>query len=262
MTKNITRELKILLPSNTAPESIEETLRQQGVDNVSIAVEGGQISVSIYDLPVQDLEAWQGYFQRIYEAVSEIVEYDASVWQSAWQEEASASSAITTTQSFGSPDHAATKSLMELMDQMLLDPEPHQRIVDIGCGSGILCIKASELGFTDIWGTESDEAAFLEAKQNLDANQVSAHIFQQSHMPEGLFHVVLCNVQPPALNQLMASLITIAHRDGLILLSGFNQANEKNVVLEMQSLGYHKVQELEVRGWLAMAFKAEGIEPS
>jgi ribosomal protein L11 methyltransferase len=72
-------------------------------------------------------------------------------------------------QAFGTGAHATTRLCLEL----LLDgPEPAGKLVDIGCGSGVLAIVAARLGWTPVLALDYDPAAIQATRENAGANAV------------------------------------------------------------------------------------------
>lgn len=68
---------------------------------------------------------------------------------------------------FGTGAHATTRLCLEL----LLTIEPTS-LVDLGCGSGVLAISASKLGFAPVVAIDRDEAAVAATRANASANRV------------------------------------------------------------------------------------------
>lgn len=72
---------------------------------------------------------------------------------------------------FGTGAHPTTRLCVEL----LLELEPGS-IVDVGCGSGVLAIAASRLGFSPVVAIDADEAAVEAATRNAAANSVEIDV--------------------------------------------------------------------------------------
>jgi ribosomal protein L11 methyltransferase len=69
---------------------------------------------------------------------------------------------------FGTGAHPTTRQCVEIM----LGLEPSGSLADLGCGSGILAIVASKLGFDPITALDNDERAVEATRINADANDV------------------------------------------------------------------------------------------
>ena len=67
---------------------------------------------------------------------------------------------------FGTGTHETTSLCLKLMEKYLGNNAAEKKVLDVGCGSGILSIGAALLGSTDILGIEIDEDAVRVANEN------------------------------------------------------------------------------------------------
>ena len=75
---------------------------------------------------------------------------------------------------FGTGTHATTRMCLELMLEV---GAPRGRsFCDLGCGSGVLAIAASKLGFDPVLGVDADRAAIDESNRNARANYVELEL--------------------------------------------------------------------------------------
>ena len=77
--------------------------------------------------------------------------------------------------SFGTGQHDTTKMCLEMLDSTLCRGE---RVLDLGCGSGILSVAAAKLGADYITSVDIDENAVRIAKQNYEKNHVSEYQYR------------------------------------------------------------------------------------
>jgi len=101
------------------------------------------------------------------------------------------------------------------------------RVLDYGCGSGILAIGAAKFGATDVIAVDIDQAAVESTVLNAEANQVSL----VSGLPEaaqGTFDVVLANILATPLKVLAPLLCSHVKSGGHLVLAGIleRQADE------------------------------------
>ena len=125
------------------------------------------------------------------------------------------------------------------------------RVLDYGCGSGILAIGAAKFGALEIDAVDIDEAAVESTRANAQANQVCIN----AGMPDnavGAYQTVLANILATPLRVLAPLLCSHVAPGGYLVLAGIlaRQAEE----LKAAYLPYCKltVQD-EEDGWILMA---------
>lgn len=77
---------------------------------------------------------------------------------------------------FGTGTHPTTQLCLEALEDLV---QPAQRILDLGCGSGILSIAAAKLGATQIVGLDIDPIAVEATQENALANEVAEKIIAE-----------------------------------------------------------------------------------
>jgi ribosomal protein L11 methyltransferase len=102
-----------------------------------------------------------------------------------------------------------------------------QRVLDYGCGSGILAIGAAKFGATDIDAVDIDEAAVESTRLNAQAN----HVQLNAGLPDaaqGRYDVVLANILATPLKVLAPLLCQHVAAGGSLVLAGIleRQAQE------------------------------------
>jgi ribosomal protein L11 methyltransferase len=110
------------------------------------------------------------------------------------------------------------------------------RVVDAGCGSGILALSASLLGFRDVYGFDNDPEAIRVSLENAQLNGLHNRVrFAAMGLPEGLGSggagVVLANIQVGILIRHAGALAAAVAPGGLLSMSGI-LASEAGMVRE------------------------------
>ena len=146
-------------------------------------------------------------------------------------------------QAFGTGTHPTTRLCLEL----LLELEPRGSLADLGCGSGVLAIAASKLGFDPVIAVDSDRAAVAATRANARDNAVTLdsveRIDLRSDEPPRA-RVVVANLTRPLLLKLAGRIDA-----DLVVASGLldHQAGEL-----ARAFGLREVRRLSDRGWTAM----------
>ena len=99
------------------------------------------------------------------------------------------------------------------------------RVIDAGCGSGILALSAALLGFPDIVGFDNDPEAVRVSEENAALNQLAGRVrFFAGDLVTGLAgrqaELVLANIQADVLQCFAPELIGAVAPGGTLVLSG------------------------------------------
>ncbi len=126
---------------------------------------------------------------------------------------------------FGTGTHPTTQLCLRWLIENMATGE---RVLDYGCGSGILAIVAAKLGAGEVVGTDLDQQALDTARANSEANSVSARYTVPAALPPGTFDVVLANILANPLLLLAPALIARVRAGGALVLAGVlaRQADE------------------------------------
>ncbi len=125
---------------------------------------------------------------------------------------------------FGTGTHPTTRMCLRWIATHGLQG---QRVLDYGCGSGILAIGAAKFGASAIDAVDIDEAAVSSTRLNAEANgvQLSAGLPEHAH---GLYQTVLANILATPLKVLAPLLCAHVAAGGALVLAGIleRQAQE------------------------------------
>jgi ribosomal protein L11 methyltransferase len=120
---------------------------------------------------------------------------------------------------FGTGDHPTTRLCLEWLDASLA---AHARVIDYGCGSGILAVTALRLGAAFAWAVDIEPQALEATAANAELNGVGERLWI-GH-PDDLrtrdTDVVLANILATPLIALAPRLASLVSRRGTVVLTG------------------------------------------
>ncbi len=161
---------------------------------------------------------------------------------------------------FGTGTHETTVLCLELIEKYL---KKDQRMLDIGCGSGILSIGAALLGSASVLGVEIDPDAVRTARENVAANGVE-HIVtvQEGDLAKGVkgkADMIAANLMAPLVIQLCPAAAECLEEKGVFLSSGILLEKRSEVEAAICQAGFKMLEVREKGEWCAIAAeKAEG----
>jgi len=140
---------------------------------------------------------------------------------------------------FGTGTHATTALCLTWLDQA--NDLTGKKVLDFGCGSGILAIAAAKLGATEVWAVDNDPQALFATRENAEQNDVLAqlHLHLPEECPALQVDVLLANILASPLIELATQLIAQVKPSGCIVLSGI-----LNMQVESVSSAYRTACEI------------------
>ena len=160
---------------------------------------------------------------------------------------------------FGTGLHPTTRLCLAALERVADDGRlADRRLLDVGCGSGILAIAALKLGAATAVGVDTDpiavEATVANASRNDLADRLAAH---EDSLPSGAppFDVVLANLVAGVLIPLASSLHAELAPDGTLLASGIFIDREAEVTGALEAAGLRTGARTAEGDWVALELR-------
>ncbi len=128
---------------------------------------------------------------------------------------------------FGTGSHPTTHLCLSWLAG---HPLAGQRVLDYGCGSGILAIAASLMGAAQVLATDIDPQALEATRANASANHCQLEVAAADQMPPGEADVVLANILTNPLKVLAPALAGRVCPGGSLTLSGILESQADEVI--------------------------------
>ena len=156
---------------------------------------------------------------------------------------------------FGSGDHETTRLVLGLLDARI---EGNERVLDVGCGSGILSIAAIRLGAASSIAIDIEDDAVIVTERNAGLNGVASSIDASTtplHAIDGAYDLVLANIETRVLVQMPDALRARMAPGATLILSGILR-KERDELLQAYASMY--LEELVEEGeWCACVLRQE-----
>jgi ribosomal protein L11 methyltransferase len=154
---------------------------------------------------------------------------------------------------FGTGTHPTTRLCLEWLDA---HPPVSSRVIDYGCGSGILAIAAAKLGAASVWATDNDPQALLATNDNAQRNDVleRIHATLPGEAPEGSADLLLANILAGPLISLEPRFAALVHSGSTVVLSGI-LANQAEEVRHAYAVHFQMEDPVNLDGWIRLEGK-------
>ncbi len=155
-------------------------------------------------------------------------------------------------QAFGTGTHETTRLVMREVEALV---EGGERVLDVGCGSGILGVVALLLGAREVIAVDVDPMAVQATEENAALNGVAEKV-SASTRPiddvEGTYPLVLANIRSVILVPMAEALIARVAPGGHLVLSGLLREEGDEVAAAYG--GLRLVRRSEEGAWIALVF--------
>lgn len=196
-------------------------------------------------------DKWKEYFKpsRISERI--VVK---PTWETYANAEGYAVIEIDPGMAFGTGTHETTSLCVKLLEEHIKEGS---RVLDVGCGSGILSIAAALLGAEDVLGIDIDPTAVTVAKENIELNRVSSIArAQYGDLTKGIDYqadIIVANLMADLVMMLAEDAAQHLREGGRLIASGILLEKERQVTDCLQQKGF-SVEEVKRDGeWCAVS---------
>ena len=159
---------------------------------------------------------------------------------------------------FGTGTHETTRLVMRIMQDEIVGGE---RVLDVGCGSGILSICASKLGAKSCHAYDIDPVAVKVTVDNAAAdgcNNITAGVSDLLcgvDTSEGKFDFCVANIVADIIIRMLPDIHTCITEKAPIILSGIIASRADEVKDKLKDCGYSVIREEKENDWIAIMAK-------
>jgi ribosomal protein L11 methyltransferase len=163
---------------------------------------------------------------------------------------------------FGTGHHGTTRGCLLHFDRLLKRRRP-KRVIDVGCGAGVLAIAAAKVLRRKVWLGDIDPVAVAVANTNARLNGVGVSCraivsrgVENAALREGApYDLVFANILARPLRLLAPSLTAVISADGEAIVSGLLLADVAGVLASWRAQGFDLAERIELEGWASLRLR-------
>lgn len=155
---------------------------------------------------------------------------------------------------FGTGNHETTSLMLEFI---LKTDMVNKRVLDMGCGTGILGILASMKGAKSVTAIDIDKWSYGGTVENAEINNIQnidVKLGDASMLGREKYDIIFANIQRNVLLNDMPTYNKVLHEGGTIIMSGFYKKNLQAIKEKAESLGLKEAGFLEKNNWVAAIY--------
>ena len=244
------------------PETDQEEMLgkvREGLEEIAQWMDIGEATIEASETEDKDwINNWKEYFHQFY--VDDILIKPS--WEAVKPEDQEKLLIqIDPGTAFGTGMHETTQLCIRQLKKYVT---PQTRLLDVGCGSGILSIVALKLGAAYALGTDLDPCAITATKENTEVNGISKEQFEvmigniiddeavQDKVGYEKYDIVAANILAEVLVPLTPVIVNHLKTGGIYIMSGIIDDKEETVVEAVKAAGL-EVLEVTYQGeWVSV----------
>lgn len=261
--KNCETSVTVYLPDNSQGcemlISLKNLLRQMKEKDTFDS--WGRLEVELKSVKEEDwANNWKQYFKPLKVGNKLLVkpsweEYDGSDSRTILE--------IDPASSFGTGQHNTTKLCLELLEKAV---KGNEKILDLGCGSGILSIGGILLGAESAVAVDIEENAVTTAVENAEKNNISQDCYKAfcgdiisdvdlRNEISGQYDIITANIVADVLIAMSSLFSSFLKPKSILIISGIITERKSEVVDVVTSAGFEVIEEAEGDGWAAVMLR-------
>lgn len=158
---------------------------------------------------------------------------------------------------FGTGNHETTRLCLETLEKYIHGGE---KMLDVGCGSGILAIAGLLLGAKEALGVDIDQMAVKTAEENAQINGVADRFNvvcgNLTDKVSGKYDVIAANIVADAIIMLSSGVKNFMDENTAYIMSGIIDTRRDDVVNAIKN-DFEIVEEITDNGWVCLVAKAK-----
>ena len=230
---------------------IKERLSSLGID-ASIELDG----VSEEDWA----DSWKQYYKPIKTGKRIVI---VPVWEEYEKQDGEITVLMDPGMAFGTGTHETTRLCATLLEK---DVKEGDRMLDVGCGSGILAICASKLGAAECFACDIDPVSVRVARENAELNGTPnvtcsvSDLLSSVVKPEGGYDVCCANIVADVIIRLAPDIGGYLSDDAVLIVSGIIVERREETVSALNGAGFEVFDDETENGWYCAALKKRKVQ--
>lgn len=196
--------------------------------------------------------AWRAYYKPLHIGERMVI---VPAWESYDPKDNEIVVTMDPGMAFGTGSHETTRLVIGLLEKYT---KPGCRMLDVGCGSGILAICASKLGAGECRAYDIDPTAVRVANENVEKSGLTNVTCAVADLLRGVddscpYDLITANIVADIIIRMAPDVGKHMHEKTVLLISGIILGRSEDVVEALEQSGLRVVERVVDNDWCAMA---------
>lgn len=236
---------------------------REGLNDLATRIDIGEGKITIEDTEDKDwLNNWKAFFKPFRVADDIIIK---PTWENL--DEVNEDDIVVEIDpgiAFGTGSHETTRLCISALRKYI---NKDTKILDVGCGSGILSIISLKLGASYVVGTDIDKDAITATYENMEVNHIDSSMMDvytgniiedldlQNKVNIGQYEIVVANILADVIITLSGVLARKMRKDSLFISSGIIDMKKDEVEEALLSNGFEILEVIQMGDWFSFVAK-------
>lgn len=236
---------------------------REGLNDLATRIDIGEGKITIEDTEDKDwLNNWKAFFKPFRVADDIIIK---PTWENL--DEVNEDDIVVEIDpgiAFGTGSHETTRLCISALRKYI---NKDTKILDVGCGSGILSIISLKLGASYVVGTDIDKDAITATYENMEVNHIDSSMMDvytgniiedldlQNKVNIGQYEIVVANILADVIIPLSGVLARKMRKDSLFISSGIIDMKKDEVEEALLSNGFEILEVIQMGDWFSFVAK-------
>ncbi len=157
---------------------------------------------------------------------------------------------------FGTGTHETTSLCVEFLEKYALTG---RKLLDIGCGSGILMLIGKKIGINKVVGIDIDEKVKEVVHENFERNAIKENyeviIGNLVNDVNEKYDLVVSNILVDVLTELLKNIEKVLEKNAKIIFSGILKEKEEKFIEETLKYNLVQIDRKEKNNWVSLVFE-------
>lgn len=239
------------------------SLVRQGLDELATRIDIGEGTITIEDTEDKDwLNNWKAFFKPFRVADDIIIKPTWEILEEKKEDDIVIE--IDPGTAFGTGSHETTRLCISALRKYI---DKDTKILDVGCGSGILSIISLKLGASYVAGIDIDKAAITATYENMEVNNISKNVMDvysgniiddknlQNIVDIEQYDIVVANILADVIMPLSGMLKDNMRKNSLFISSGIIDMKKDEVEQTLIKNGFEILEIIQMGDWFSFVAK-------